>query len=249
MEITENKSGSESTYRTNTDKNKVEVSGEGGASFIDLSLKGTLEYDGFYKIDLTLTPTSDKKVDSITIEIPVPTKMAGLFHSVGENMRANKTFADFSDKTDGVIWDSKSAARNAVIKGNFLPVVWIGNEDRGLSWMCDNAHTWKITHDKPCLDVVRRGDQTIFRMHILNKPGIMKKPIHVVFSLQATPVRPRPTGSSWKQKEWYGWSQFDKPLLWDKCFEPYKQGKGYRWLRTEKAKKDDIWWRYGCFSQ
>ena len=233
---------------TGTSETAVSLAGSADAPGLRAELNGTLDYDGFYKIRLKITPTVQTGFDSIRVEVPLPTAGAGLFHSVGESMRHNKTFADFEGKPDGVLWDSKTAARNAVIKGNFLPVAWLGDDDRGIAWMCDNDRTWQITFDEPCLDVVRIGGETTFRMHLLNRPGKVKEPIEVTFGLQATPFRPRRKGGSWKKVEWYGWSQFDKPLLWHQCFDPYREGKGYKWLRTEKASKEDLWWRYGCLN-
>jgi len=227
---------------------EVSLAGAAEAPGLKAEVRGTLEYDGFYKIRLKITPTKQVRIDSLRVEVPIPTESARLFHHVGESMRTNKTFADFEGRSNGVLWDSRSAARNAVIKGNFVPVTWIGDEDRGVAWMCDTDRTWVTTFDKPCLDVVRKGDETAFRMHLVNRPATLTKPIEVTFSLQATPIRPRPSGGSWKKVEWYGWSQFDKPLLWHECLEPYKQGKGYKWLRTKKAREEDLWWRYGCFS-
>ena len=230
---------------------EVDLTGTGTAPGLKAAVTGRLEYDGFYKIHLTITATDGPvKLDSLRVEVPMKTSDANLFHHVGESMRTNKTFADFAGRDDGVLWNSKDAACNAVIKGNFVPVIWMGNEDRGISWMCDTDRTWRLDFEKPALDVVRKGDETSFRMHLINTPAEVTKdkPVDVTFSLQATPFRSRPAGGSWKLVEWYGWSHFDKPLLWPDCFKPYAEGKGYRWLRTDKARRKDIWWRYGCMS-
>lgn len=227
---------------------QVDVAGSAAADGLKAEVAGTLELDGFYKLRLKLTPTAPLPLDSLRVEVPLPTAAARLFNHSGEGMRTNKTFADFADCGNGVLWDSKRAAHNALVKGNFVPTTWIGDEDRGIAWMCDSDRGWVTTFDKPCLDVVRKGRTTTFRMHLLNKPGVLAKPIEVTFSLQATPVRPRPKGGSWKKEGWYGWSQFDKPLIWDKCFDEYAAGKGYKWYLTEEAKKTDRWWRYFCFN-
>ena len=228
------------------------VQGNATTAGLKAEVKGTLDYDGFYKIHLRITPTdAQASYDSIRVEVPLPDEIARLFHSVGESMRTNKTFADFAGLKDGVLWDSKTAARNSLVKGNFLPVAWLGDEDRGIAWMCDNDRTWQITFDKPALDVVRKDGVTAFRMHLLNKPGTLREPIDVTFSLQATPVRPRPVGGTWKTVEWYGWGHFDMALIYDKCFDAYAQGKlpeNGPWYRTPKAKEENHWWRYGCFA-
>ncbi|MCJ8330248.1 MAG: hypothetical protein HRT89_12745 [Lentisphaeria bacterium] len=232
-------------------KNEAVIVGSADSSVLKAEVRGTLEFDGFYKINLKLTPKTKVAFDSITVEMPLPDKYANLFHSVGESMRTNKTFADFAGKGDGVLWDSKSAAKNGVIKGNFLPIAWLGDEDRGLSWMCDNDRSWQITFDKPSLDVIRRDGKTIFRMHLLNKKGVLTNAIDTVFSLQATPVRPRPKGGSWKTIEWYGWGHFDEAVITSKSFDAYREGKlpsNGPWYRTKQAKEENRWWKYACMS-
>ncbi len=233
-------------------KSSAILSGSGASQTLAATVDGALDFDGFYKIRLRIEPiAAETEYSSIRVEVPVPTEAARLFHCVGESMRVNKTFADFTGEGDGVLWDSKSTARNALIKGNFMPVAWLGSEDRGIAWMCDNDRTWQITFDKPCLDVVRQGDETVFRMHLLNRPGKLDKPIEVVFSLQATPIRPRPPGGTWKDWEWYGWGHFDMPLIYDGCFDAYRKGElpqNGPWYRTKQAKEENRWWRYGCFN-
>ena len=234
-----------------TDANTATVVGRATTEGLAAEVNGQLDYDGFYKIHLKITPTRQQRFESIRVEVPVPTRQARLFHSVGESMRTNKTFAHFEGLGDGVLWDSKSAACNSLIKGNFLPVAWLGDEDRGIAWMCDTDRTWQITFDRPCLDVVRQGEETVFRMHLLNRPGALEHPIEVTFSLQATPVRPRPPGGSWKKTEWYGWGYFDRPLIYDGCFKGIEE-PGDRapqaWYRTRQAREKNRWWRYGCLN-
>jgi hypothetical protein len=232
----------------------AQIEGSATSDTLQATLHGSLDFDGFYKIHLRIEPKgAPVEYESIRVEVPVATHAARLFHGVGESMRVNKTFADLQGRADGVLWDSKTAARNSIIKGNFLPIAWLGNEDRGIAWMCDNDRTWQIDFDKPALDVVRVGDETAFRMHLLNRPGTLEEPIDVVFSLQATPIRPRPPGGTWKNIEWYGWGHFDMPLLYDGCFDAYRKGEepktgGRPWYRTNEARAENRWWRYGCFN-
>ncbi len=233
-------------------KSSAKLSGSAKSPTLTATVQGTLEFDGFYKIRLRLEPTAaDSQYSSIRIEVPVPSETARLFHCVGESMRTNKTFADFTGKADGVLWDSQSTARNSLIKGNFMPVAWLGSEDRGIAWMCDTDRTWQIAFDKPCLDVVRHGGETVLRMHLLNRPGKLTAPIDVTFSLQATPIRPRPAGGTWKDIEWYGWGHFDMPLIYNGCFDAYRKGElpqNGPWYRTKQAKEENRWWRYGCLN-
>jgi hypothetical protein len=236
------------TAKTET---RVDLTGSAEAPGLKAEVQGSLEFDGFYKIHLKLTPTGAGSFDSIRVEVPMPTAGTRLFNHSAEAMRVNKTFADLEGLRDGVIWNSKSASYNSLVKGNFIPIMWMGDEDRGVAWMCDNDKSWVTTFDKPCLDVVRKGKETTLRMHLLNKPGELKKPIEVTFSLQATPVKPRPAGGSWKSVRWYGWGFFDRPLIYDGCFDLERKGRTAEenpWYREPGAKEENRWWRYFCFN-
>ncbi len=235
---------------TSKTETHVDLTGSAEAPGLKAEVQGSLEFDGFYKIHLKLTPTGAGSFDSIRVEVPMPTEGTRLFNHSAEAMRVNKTFADLEGLKDGVIWNSKSAAHNSLVQGNFVPIVWMGDEDRGIAWMCDNDKSWVTTFDKPCLDVMRKGKETVFRMHLLNKPGELKKPIEVTFSVQATPIKARPAGGSWKRSEWYGWGYFDKPLIYDGCFKTVDTNglAGEAWYRTPKAREENRWWRYFCFN-
>ncbi len=161
------------------------------------TMTGRMEYDGFYKIDLVLRPTRPTPLESVVVEVPLPGDMCRLLHSVGEMMRSNNT-AIALRATGGVLWDSKTAARNGIVSGNFLPWLWVGDEDRGIGWMAENPASWVLDHEKPVLEVVRRGTEVFMRIHLLNRPAVCLRPIQASFSLQATPVRPRPPGGSWR---------------------------------------------------
>lgn len=131
--------------------------------------------------------------------------------------------------------------------GTFYPHLWLGNDDRGIAFLADSDKGWVEDYTKPCQDVIRKNGRTILRLLIVNKPTTLDKPIETTLSLQATPVRPRPSGGSWKNVTSYGWSQFDMPHLYTKWYEPYKEGKGYKWFTSDEAKAQDRWWRYFCF--
>jgi hypothetical protein len=230
---------------------EVAVVGSAETDGLKAAVTGTLELDGFYKIRLKITPSGNPRLDAVRIEIPLPSAAALLFNHSAENMRNNKTFADFEGLPDGILWNSKDAARNVMVTGNFLPTVWIGDDDRGVAWMCDSERSWVLDFDKACLDVVKTGGETVFRMHLLNRPGELTRPIEVTFGFQPTPLRPRPAGGSWKKERDYGWSWFDRPLIYNGCFDTNRPGRVAEenaWYRDEQAKKDGKWWRYFCFN-
>ena len=243
---------------TGQKETEVVVTGSAEAPGLIATVKGRLEYDGLYKVHLTITPTEQMAFDSIRLEVPVPDDLALLFNASAANMRRNKAFLDLQGKGDGKLWDSIDAI--TVNGPNFTqmlaphkldspvwPHVWLGNDDRGIAVMLDNERTWQIDRKKPCMDLIRGSGRTILRLHLLNQSGLLREPIETTFSLQATPVRSRPKGGSWRKLKTYGWSYFDRPVIWDGCFKKYDEGCPPD-NPLNSAEDEGHWWRYGCFA-
>ncbi len=213
-----------------------------------VSTRGTLEYDGFYKFSLRLDGPPAVTVQSVRLEVTLPDALACLVNAATDNMRSTKVFLNVEGAADGELWNSTTRSPKRDIPGGFYPHVWLGNDDRGIAFLADSTRGWVIDPQKPCQDIIRTNGQTILRIHLLNQPGPLSGPIETTLSLQATPIRPRPPGGSWKSVEWYGWGYFDKPVLYQGCFD----GIGTNglapeaWYRSEEARQNNRWWRYFC---
>lgn len=242
----------------------VTVAAEGRAGALRIRTTGILEFDGFYKFTVRIEPTRPTEVHSIRLEVALPDRLACLFNASGENMRGNKAFLDLEGMPDGPLWDSiESNVVNAGTEqkrvrvrrdgdiGNFYPHLWFGDDDRGIAFMGDSTRGWVLDERQPCQDLVRENGRTVLRLHLLNTAVVLTDPVEAVLSLQATPVRPRPPGGSWRKVEWYGWGHFDEAVLWSDCFAAYQDGKvpgtNGPWYRTPEAKEKNLWWRYFCF--
>ncbi len=242
----------------------VGVVAEGKAGALRIRTTGTLEYDGFYTFTVRVEPRQPVEVRSIRLEVALPDHLACLFNASGEGMRGNKAFLDLEGLPDGVLWDSiesnvvndgagqkRVRVRRDEDIGNFYPHLWLGDDDRGLAFMGDSTRGWVLDEGRPCQDLIREAGRTVLRLHLVNTAVTLHDPVEAVLSLQATPVRPRPAGGSWRNVEWYGWGHFDEAVLWHNCFQPYKDGglpaKNGPWYRTPEAKERNLWWRYFCF--
>ncbi|NQZ70480.1 MAG: hypothetical protein HRT89_20700, partial [Lentisphaeria bacterium] len=233
-----------------------------GESVVDeglkISVRGKLEFDGFYRMQVTITPPArGVMIDSLDISVALTNEQAVLFNAGSDQMRSQKTFLDIEKKNDGVLWDSinaitvgKEQKLTAVKRNNPIwPHVWVGNDDRGIAMMVENTRSWLIDRNKPVMDLVRKEGVTTLRLILVNKPVLMNKSITADFSLQATPVRPRPAGGSWKKEEWYGWGYFDNAVI-AHDIEPgsvtKETAEANPWYRTEEALQQNRWWKYGC---
>ncbi len=238
------------------DETAADITASAEAPGISVRLDGSLEFDGLYKFTVKLIPSTPTTLKSIRIEAALPDDLAILFNASAEDMRRNKAFLNIEGRPDGELWNSivsttirpeqvlEKGARQIV--GNLWPHLWLGDDDRGLAVMCDTDRGWLLDPGKPCMDLVRRGGRTVLRIHLLNSPSELEEPLTATLSLQATPVRPRPKGGSWKQVASYGWSCFDEPVIWDGCFKTYSAADAPKMFTDDEARKQNRWWRYFC---
>ncbi len=157
------------------------------------STQDTWDYDGLMKSVITLEPTS-RQVQSLTLVIPVDAAMAPLMHATTFGNKFN--YAGEIPRGNGVVWKSSQAPANAFI-GTYVPYIWVGAQERGLSVFGDNDAGW-ITDDKSdCQQIVRRDDGTLeLRLHLIQKPATWDKPRRITLGFMATPAKPMP--SDWR---------------------------------------------------
>ncbi len=163
---------------------------------LKLQVKGHLEFDGLLKLDLILSPIGDSLPDRVYLDIPVKKEFAKLFHAVGEHIRANP--AGFPPAGQGTIWKSRSIPQISI--SNFIPYLWLGDDERGISYASDWDRGWVHTEQRDAVELFRHpnGDISI-RLNLLNAPVKLEKNHLITIALMASPVKPMPSG-------WRGWS-------------------------------------------
>ncbi|MHB9036617.1 MAG: glycoside hydrolase domain-containing protein [Armatimonadota bacterium] len=156
------------------------------ADGLRLTCNGCIEFDGFVKFDFRLENTgAPVSLDSLTVDIPQDSKFATLkcyfpkvpvwYGGIGvEGINAGS----ISSKDWNSVW---------------LPYVWIGDEDKGLQWLCESDEGWKPADDKRALEILPRNNTTTLRLNIIGKPTILDKPRNYTFGFEASPVKPMPT--------------------------------------------------------
>lgn len=157
-----------------------------------------LDYDGMLRIDLTLEPTT-VPVETLDLEIPLCNETTTLMHTMVEGLRY-PIFTDRVPEGVGVFW---SAAKLAVsdFPQNFCTYIFLGDAVRGLCWFAENDRGWSWESTAgPNLELERRGDTLLLRVHLFNTPCTIDEPRTLTFGLQAAPVKPRLEG--WRHR-WY----------------------------------------------
>ncbi|MBI3922605.1 MAG: hypothetical protein HY318_14375 [Armatimonadetes bacterium] len=157
------------------------------------------DYDGMMKVSLDVSSSKKEEVQSLDLLIPLREDIASLLHVCSDGVRANH--AGSIPAGEGVVWDSTKAVRYDLY-GSFVPYVWLGGETRGLCWFADTDRDWELDDKLPALDLVRQKGIVTLRVHFVNKPSRLARNRHIVFGLQATPVKPLPDG--WRSWSFYG---------------------------------------------
>lgn len=147
---------------------------------LNVAVDTRIEYDGMVWSELTLTPAQTLEVTDLTLQIPLHRAHATYLHHVRPL---------WGEDAAGLLPDAGYEATG------FLPYLWLGDDDRGLAWFAESDEGWTVRSDKPTVQVARQGDQTILQIHFINMPTRLDRPRKLAFGLQATPVKPRPSGA------------------------------------------------------
>lgn len=169
---------------------KVVTESKLSAGTLQVQTNGEWDYDGMQKWILELAPgTSPTTVDSLVLVIPMINKQMPLFHACTDGIRFN--YAGATPVGSGRVWDGSKAPRNSII-GTYVPYIWLGAEERGLSVFGENDRGW-VTADKiPCQELTRNGEVLDLKLNLISKPVVIDSPRRIMIGFQATPTKPMP---------------------------------------------------------
>jgi len=162
---------------------------------VTVEVTNAIEYDGMAWLTLRIVPRRPVRVDGLVFDIPLREGQATLLHEIPDEIR--RVYAGVTPAGTGTVWDSTRIA-NTSLHGNFKPLFWLGNEDRGLTWFGETDRGWSLDEKKPAIEVIRRPGEVVLRLNLINQPLLLQSPRTISFGLQATPVKPLPAGRrSW----------------------------------------------------
>jgi hypothetical protein len=143
-----------------------------------------IEYDGLMKFDLKLEGAQKVSLDRLSIDIPFNKEVATLLLGTWDNKKrgANQPWPNWSGANNGLIPANK-------VSGPFIPNMWIGNDNLGLSWYCESQKNWVIKDQSKAIEIIPGIDKVVWRFNVVNSPISLKKTWKLTFGLQATPVK------------------------------------------------------------
>lgn len=159
-----------------------------------LSADVRVEYDGMVRIAWKLTPKQAMGLNGLMLEIPLkPEHATYLYFYPGR-------------------WASTYNAGSLSAAGTsmeFRPLVWLGDEERGLAWFCESDYNWLSDAPESVIEIKPEGDRVVLCLHLIDKPvalapgaaeldphkalAAVTGPVGALsytFGFQATPVKP-----------------------------------------------------------
>lgn len=158
------------------------------AEQLQLTCIGQIEFDGFVKLNFRLSNTgSPVSLDNLSVVIPLRSEIATLMH------HHPKAPVWFESGNSILAKLNAGYVPPAGWRSVFLPHLWIGDEDKGLQWLCESAEDWRPSDEAKAIEVLPQGKNTVVRLNIIGKPTRLDKPREYTFAFQASPVKPMPT--------------------------------------------------------
>jgi Concanavalin A-like lectin/glucanases superfamily/Glycoside hydrolase 123, N-terminal domain/Domain of unknown function (DUF6259) len=147
------------------------------AKNIRLSINSSIEYDGFMKFDISVIPEKTQiSIKNLAIEIPLSAEFAK--YRFAYNHKTNKIHSGFLASKESF---------------PFIPNLWIGDEERGISWLAESDQYWNLNDEDKAIQIIRNKSQNTvtLRLNLINIPTSFKygEKIKYIFALQATPLK------------------------------------------------------------
>ena len=153
-------------------------------------VKGTLDYDGFYRFILDFQPNGRIELNSAVLSIPLRREFASQIHSTCNKLRYND--AKELPEGDGLIWRSSQSQKTPKHQGSFRPYLWLGKLAHGMAWCAQTDQHWSIPENGDAIDIMADKNTATLRINIVGQPTVWEKPFKLEQALQASPTRPRP---------------------------------------------------------
>ncbi len=163
-------------------------------------LDAWMEFDGLCYYAVTLKPAAGADITLNTLDIDVP-----LSATVGTQLLANGGGNDFRaswiarmvPEGQGSVWNSLDKPYPGFTRAlgvtNFMPHIWLGNDDVGLYFGAENDRGWTVDGPHPAQEIQRRDGDVVFQMHIIREPTVIGAAgQRFTFLLLPTPAKPEP---------------------------------------------------------
>lgn len=179
-------------------KSYLKTSSQWSAGSLKGSAIGTWDQDGMLKYELFLNKGAT--VDALKLEIPIDDSLAPLMHTCGDGARIN--YAGFAPRGEGRIWDSTKIIRLGL--RDYVPYIWLGGEERGISVFGENDKNWSKKAGVPEFELFRKNGRLTLVLNIISQKTKIDSDRRILLGFMATPVKPMPKDF----RRWNAWAHF-----------------------------------------
>ncbi len=168
---------------------------------VSVTARTEVDFDGVVRIDWGIASVKTVRLDGLALEVPLEAEHARyLYHFPG---------------SWGEVRNVGSLPRKNLQLG-FRPYIWLGDEERGLSWFAEADKNWFARDPKKVVEIRRQGKKVLLRINLVSVPvklipgryagsestgcgedrtplspgGVVTDLLRYSFGLQATPVKP-----------------------------------------------------------
>jgi hypothetical protein len=152
-------------------------------------INGHYEMDGLVRMDMALSGNAALRLDRLDLVLPFRSDQASLMNAVTDDALHHRLGAVPSG--NGTVWDSTRVGRTD-LPPEFVPYLWLGTEERGLSWMAESTRDWLLAPGVPTQEISRGPASVDLVVHFVTKPSPVGHARKLSFALQGTPAKPRP---------------------------------------------------------
>jgi hypothetical protein len=147
---------------------------------LPVTARHTIEYDGMCLTRLRLTPKEKTRLPSLSLVIPYLREQSTLYSITPRQMI-------------GAVREKINPLVPPMNGGRDLPfesTVWLGNEDRGMTWFTEDGKGWRFKGNGAPLGIRTTASATTFTLRFAAIPLEIERPVTITFGLIATPVKP-----------------------------------------------------------
>ncbi len=203
---------------TTADGKEITASAEGVKTLFDKDFRKTVEvssrlgdiavrsevraeFDGMYKVAMTLTPARPSALRKLQIVLPYKEDMAEYIHAVTAEIRSGFWYG-FTPQGKGKVWDCILLGDKTMKVGSFIPYVWLGSTKGGLCWFADSDEGWIPSDAVPAVEIQRNAPgQVDLVLNLIGTEATVDSPRTITFGLQASPVKQMHEG--WREDNWW----------------------------------------------
>jgi len=165
-----------------------------------------VEFDGMYKVTMTLTPNRPVAIKDLKMVLPYREAMGDYIHAVTAEIRSAFWYG-FVPKGERRVWASTDLGDKTMRIGSFIPYVWLGSTKGGLCWFADSDEGWMPNDEVPAIEIQRnREGEVDLVFNLISAEATLDAPRTLTFALQASPVKAMPP--RWREENWWAGDTF-----------------------------------------